>query len=349
MNKRIEAFVNLGKFFRFFANDQLDAAKKVAGNSFTNKFGEAITMATENNYWFSHQDIIRSMEAIAHNMLQENILEQWLSAYSFPNTYRRVGIVMAGNIPLVGFHDLLCVLITGSGAVVKFSSKDTALMQIVCELLLSFNPEFSIEISGRKLVNIDGLIATGSNNTARYFESEYKNIPKIIRKNRFSVAILDGMESLEELELLTQDMFTYYGLGCRNVSNLFIPQAYSFDHLIEICKKRRDLMKNEGYRNSYRYRKALLKLKEIPFVDAETVIFYENSLDYSSLASVYFQKYSKLEEVSELLKIRGESIQCIVSKRNITQNSLNFGQTQSPYVSDYADNIDTIKFIIDSI
>jgi hypothetical protein len=253
---------------------------------------------------------------------------------------------MAGNIPLVGFHDLLCVLITGHKLIAKLSSQDTVLMKFIGEQLKKINPKFSEQLFFEERLNgVEAVIATGSDNTSRYFEYYFRNIPSIIRKNRTSCAILMGEEPIEELQKLGMDMFSYFGLGCRNVSKIFIPEGYEVSKLLMAWEKYKGVVNHHKYANNYDYQKCLLLMNQTQFYDGGQVLLVESTSLVSPISVVYYEQYKNLEELKGNLQSLEEKIQCIVSAKGWYPKSIAFGEAQSPQLVDYADNVDTMKFL----
>ena len=254
---------------------------------------------------------------------------------------------MAGNIPLVGFHDFLSVLISGHKVLVKTSSNDQHLIKFLANYLISIEPELAdrITFTDGKLENFDAVIATGSNNTARYFEYYFKNKPSIIRKNRNSIAILNGNESHEDLVNLGEDIFRYFGLGCRNVSKLFVPKGYSFDAFFRAIFEYQDVIHYEKYSNNYDYNKAVFLMSNFKLLDNGFLTLKEDSSYSSPISSIFYEYYDSLSDLKSRLKNDEDQIQCIVSN-DLTENSIAFGQTQKPKLWDYADNVDTLEFLI---
>ena len=325
-------------------------------NAFT-KLGEAIRENKEqlksgnHNPWFTDENIDYALTEISNSLRQEN-LEKWLSMYpqlQNEKEAKRVGVITAGNIPLVGFHDFLSVLITGNIFVGKLSSKDDKLMPRVIKLLIEIDPKFEnyITLSKSKMENFDSVIATGSNNSARYFEYYFGKYPHIIRKNRNSVAVLTGEETDEELQLLADDIFLYFGLGCRSVSKLFLPDGYDLDHVFRNSLKHKNVINHNKYANNYDYNRVIYMMNKIEFKDNGIMLLKEDIAYASPVSVVYYENYSKLETVKKRLQRDNEMIQCIVSKENLIGNTVKFGETQKPRLWDFADNIDTIKFLLE--
>ena len=326
-------------------------------NTFT-KLGEAIRENKEHlksgnhNPWFTDENIDFALTEISNSLHQEN-LEKWMSMYpqlQNEQEAKRVGVITAGNIPLVGFHDFLSVLITGNIFVGKLSSKDDKLMPRVIKLLIEINPKFKkyITLSESKMENFDSVIATGSNNSARYFEYYFGKYPHIIRKNRNSVAVLTGEETDEELQLLADDIFLYFGLGCRSVSKLFLPDGYDLDYVFRNSLKHKNVINHNKYANNYDYNRVIYMMNKIEFKDNGIMLLKEDIAYASPVSVVYYENYSKPETVKKRLLSDNEMIQCIVSKESLIGNTVKFGETQKPKLWDFADNIDTIKFLIES-
>jgi len=295
------------------------------------------------NRWFTPEFTELSINNVVQNYLQPDQLEQLITQYQLPeknNASKKIGIVMAGNIPLVGFHDLLCVFLTGHCAMVKTSSKDQVLIQHLVKKLVDWNEQVEqIIVISEMLRNCDAYIATGSNNSSRYFEYYFGRYPSIIRKNRTSVAILTGKEKRYELDKLADDVYQYFGLGCRNVTKIFVPKNYDFAPLLNAFKKYDHLADHHKYKNNYDYNLAILILNNQYYMSNESIILVENESPFSPIAQLHYQYYSNENEVRTSIK-DDRNIQCIVSKKDI-----GFGGAQSPQVCDYADGIDTIAFL----
>jgi hypothetical protein len=256
-----------------------------------------------------------------------------------------IGVIAAGNLPLVGFHDSICVLLTGKKLQLKPSGSDRYLMQRSLEFL-NEQPEFLGRISiVDQLKGYDRVIATGSNNTNRYFDYYFRNVPSILRKNRNSIAVLTGEESTSELEQLGHDVFDYFGLGCRNVSKLFVPKGYNFDAFFNGMFPYQEVIKYEKYANNYDYNKAVFLMSNFQLLDNEFLTIKEDSSYASPIATVFYEYYDTLEDIKIRLTNEKEQIQCVVSN-DIINNSIPFGTTQKPQLWDYADNRDTIEFLI---
>ncbi len=250
---------------------------------------------------------------------------------------------MAGNIPLVGFHDFLSVLISGHKVLVKQSSNDKQLLPVIAGFLMNIAPEFEnrIRFTEERLTDFDAVIATGSNNTAGYFEYYFKGKPNIIRKNRNSVAILTGKESKEELEALGEDVFRYFGLGCRNVSKLYVPKEYDFESFFKAMYPWHTLLNSAKYANNYDYNKAVYLMSEFKLLENGFLILKEDESFGSPIATLFYEEYEDKKELQEKLEQNKENLQCVVG----TKADVDFGQTQHPKLWDYADGVDTLKFL----
>ncbi len=253
---------------------------------------------------------------------------------------------MAGNIPLVGFHDLLCILLSGHQLVAKLSSSDSVLMKFIKDSLIEIDPAFSEKIFfEERLNNVDAVIATGSDNTSRYFEYYFRNIPHIIRKNRTSCAIILGEESSEEFSVLGKDIFSYFGLGCRNVSKVYIPENFDFIPMLKSLDSYQPIINHHKYANNYDYQKSILLINQIHFYDTGFLLLTKNENMVSPISTIYYESYKDQGDLNTKLKLNEEKIQCIVSARGWFNQSIPFGEAQFPAVDDYADGIDTLAFL----
>ena len=341
------SFVELGNFLRQFSEEgNIKSASVLQNDLFFDDFANLIELSQSHNGWFTPEQVQFSIQSWAKALTEDN-LNQWLSNYDFSKIEsKKVGLVLAGNIPLVGFHDFLSVLISGHDVLVKTSSNDQHLLKFLAKYLISIQPELNSKITfvEGKLEGFDAVIATGSNNTARYFEYYFKDKPSIIRKNRNSVAVLDGTETFEDLVGLGEDIFRYFGLGCRNVSKLFVPKGYNFDNFFKAMYEYRDVIQYEKYANNYDYNKAVFLMSNFQLLDNEFLTIKEDVSYASPISSVFYEFYENLEEIATRLNADAEQIQCVVSK-NLIPNSVAFGQTQQPKLWDYADNVDTLAFL----
>ncbi len=293
------------------------------------------------NGWFTEESVKNAFEGISF-MLEAQKLEEWVSRYPNNNEIPKiVGIVMAGNIPLVGFHDLLSVLISGHFAAAKPSSDDTFLTQTIIDWILEIEPGFKKNLEIRdKLKGIDAVIATGSDNTARYFEYYFKNIPRIIRKNRTSVAVISGDESDDELQYLGEDIFSYFGLGCRNVSKVFTPVGFDIRTLFPHFEGYNEIIHHNKYRNNYDYYKSIYLVNKTPHLDTGFLLVSSTEDLVSPISVLYHQEYENETSLLSILEQHKNKIQCIVGRDHIP-----FGEAQRPELWDYADNVDTMAFL----
>lgn len=341
------AILALGQFLGQFKASGNTVSDQVLHNDlFYDRMLALIEMSQHHNGWFTPEQVYFSLEAWAE-ALQEKNITQWLTPYNLEEPHpKKVGLILAGNIPLVGFHDLLSVLLTGHQAYIKTSSNDQQLIRLLCEYLIQHLPEMDsyIHFVDGKLTGFDAVIATGSNNSARYFEYYFKDIPAIIRKNRNSVAVLDGTESHEDLVALGEDIFRYFGLGCRNVSKLFVPKDYDFKAFFEAMFTYKDLIEYERYANNYDYNKAVYLMSLFQILDNGFMTLKEDHSYASPISSVFYEYYESLDTVKQKLLAEHTQIQCVVSK-GIIENSISFGQTQKPMLWEYADGIDTVAFL----
>ncbi|MCK0124138.1 acyl-CoA reductase [Gelidibacter sp. F2691] len=347
LQQRINAFVKLGEFIGQFSTNGFQKNDQITANElFFDGFQHQIKVAHEHNAWFTKENIAYALSGWS-NLLNSSTLAQWLENYHLNDTTpKKVAIIMAGNIPLVGFHDFLSVLISGHHVIVKQSSNDKQLLPYLAKYLEHVAPDFKgrITFTEDKLTDFDAVIATGSNNTARYFEHYFKGKPSIIRKNRNSVAVLTGEETEAELKALSEDIFRYYGLGCRNVSKLFVPKDYSFDGFFKGLYEWHPIINQHKYANNYDYNKAVYLMSEFDLLENGFLMIKEDQSFGSPIATIFYEYFSDFEDLKLKLSDNAENIQCIVSK-GVTEDSVAFGQTQHPQLWDYADNVDTIAFL----
>lgn len=326
IQEKIAAFTQLQKKISLLTEDELQ---------------NLAAQAKQKNGWFSYDSVKNALEGISF-MLEKEKLEKWVSLYELEEVSPKIiGIVMAGNIPLVGFHDLLSVLISGHFAAIKPSSADDFLTRTIIDWIIQVEPRFKKNIEIReKLTNIDAVIATGSDNTARYFEYYFKDIPSIIRKNRTSVAILNGKESEEELKELGEDIFSYFGLGCRNVSKVFTPKGYDFREAFPHFEGFKEVGNHHKYRNNYDYYKSIYLVNKTPHLDTGFLLINSTDELVSPIGVLFHQEYDSVEKLESILEDQKDKIQCIVGK-----NYIPFGKAQRPELWDYADNVDTLAFL----
>ncbi len=337
LERRIDAFVKLGTHLkRRLKSEQSDSVMSEPLNL-------SIQQSSASNPWFTEDNIRYALHAWT-DVLTESQLSEWLKSYSdLSVSPKTIAIVMAGNIPMVGFHDLLSALILGHQVKVKLSSQDAVLIPYLVSLIEKFDPELAAQVSFTKdqLTGFDAVIATGSNNTARYFEHYFNKYPNILRKNRNSVAILSGNESIEDFRGLSEDIFRYYGLGCRNVTKIFVPQQYDLKHFFEGIYHWNDVIHHNKYANNYDYNKAVELLNGTNLLDNGFLLLKESEAYPSPIGMLHWETYDNINRLKQKLKNDHEYIQCIVG------SDFNpFGASQKPSLKDYADGVDTVEFLL---
>jgi hypothetical protein len=337
LQTRIESFSSLGRILR--------AALRGNATEYTSQLEYLIRTQHLKNPWFTPENVKMAITAIANELTAEK-LQKWTLAYPMlknDNASYRVAVIMAGNIPLAGFHDFLSVLISGNNIVTKTSAKDPDLILFLRDVLCFINPGFikKIEIAEANLSGFDAVIATGSDNTSRYFEHYFGKVPHIIRKHRNSIGILMGDETDQELEDLGKDIFSYFGLGCRNISKLYLPRGYNLSRLTERWKSYAGLISHSKYANNYDFNKAVFLVNKENFTDTGFLLIKENKELSSPVAVLNFEYFSSVEHLRNTLEILSEKIQCVVGRDYIP-----FGSAQSPALWDYADGTDTLEFLL---
>lgn len=297
------------------------------------------------NKWFIPEFINLALKNIACEFLQKDKLIGLASQYKIPEynpSPKNIGVIMAGNIPLVGFHDFLCVFITGNKQSIKPSSKDDLLIRHLIERMIEWDSEVAILVRFSEMLKAcDAYIATGSNNSARYFEQYFGKYPHIIRRNRTSVAILSGDESMQDLEKLADDVYHYFGLGCRNVTKVYVPRGYDFVPLLEAFKKYNWLADHSKYKNNYDYQLTVLILNKEYYMSNDSILLQEKPDIFSPISQLNYEFYDDLNGLNRRLEEQ-EDIQCVVGK-----GRLPFGDGQKPGLTDFADGVDTLKFLLD--
>jgi hypothetical protein len=335
LEERIKSFAVLGKTLRSsLATDNWDPVlQSLIDNQYLH------------NAWFTPQNVRMAINAIAKELTEENLIK-WTDSYpllrekSSPIT---VGVIMAGNIPLVGFHDFISVLISGNKLLAKTSSKDQELIIYIGNILCNINPLFreSIEFTPGTLMNFDAVIATGSDNTSRYFEYYFGKYPNIIRRNRNSIAIIEGNETPGQLQRLGLDIFSYFGLGCRNVSKIYIPNGYDPGQLTSHWESFSEIIRHSKYANNYDFNKAVYIVNRETFLDTGFLLLKEETRIPSPVSVLYFEKYDSNDALKQLTEAQKEKIQCIVGN-----NYIPFGEAQCPHLWDYADETDILEFLL---
>lgn len=335
LDRRIDVFAQLGQ--------------KLTSTNFADQRSEWVFKATNSNNWFTEENVQLALENICKGYLDANSLQKWAKRYDFNKELipQKVGLILAGNIPAVGFHDILCVLLSGHIAMVKASSQDFVLIKEFIKLIIEIEPTFQEKIILTDRMNeVDALIATGSDNTARYFEYYFRDKPHLIRKNRVSVGILNGNESSEELNLLGKDILTYFGLGCRNISKLFVPKNYEFTPFFEAIEPLGDVILHHKYKNNYEYNKAILLVNQDSHLDNGFLLVKGDTNLVSPISVCFVEMYENEADLTEKLSLQANKIQCIVSQKGWFTGSLPFGETQQPQLWDYADGVDTMEFLL---
>lgn len=313
-------------------------------NENDSEFESVIKKSEIENPWFTIENQKFALKQWSDLLTEEN-LKSWLSKYSPSKTTKKVGLILAGNIPLVGWHDVISVVLSNHIPLIKLSSKDKQMIPFLLKKWKEFSEnEVEYEFVER-LTDFDAVIATGSNNTARYLEYYFKNHLSIIRKNRTSVAVIKGDETVEELKLLAQDIFQYFGLGCRNVTRLFIPEDFVIDRVFESFIDFKEIVNHNKYANNYDYNRAVYLLNQDKFWDNNFVMLKEDEKLFSPLSVIHFSRYSSLDDVKNFISENEEDIQCVVGKDDLGIETVYFGEAQNPGLSTYADNVDTMQFL----
>lgn len=351
IDTRIKSFITLGTFLKQFAENRKEEDKNGLNTRFYDDLQQLISSVHIHNPWFTENNVRNALNAISVS-LEENALVDWISVYIKDldkiAEAKRVAVIMAGNIPMAGFHDMLCVLLSGNKFVGKLSSDDKLLLPFIAKILCSIEPEYAsfIEFTEGQLKEMDAVIATGSNNSARYFDYYFGKYPNIIRRNRNSVAVLTCDETKEDLRLLGNDVFQYFGLGCRNVSRLFVPKGYRFDTFYEAIYEMNEVVNNNKYANNYDYNKTVYLMSSDPSLLDNNFLLLKEDKSYSSpIGVLFYEYYDDLKALNERLERDKEQIQCIVSSSPEIKNAIPFGTAQFPKLSDYADGVDTMKFL----
>ncbi|WP_316783230.1 acyl-CoA reductase [Pedobacter frigiditerrae] len=313
----------------------------------SDEFKYVMESASHHNAWFTFDEVQKAMISLS-NMLNSDDLIKWFDEIELNENPKKVGLILAGNIPLVGFHDVLCVLATGNIALIKMSSADDKLLPALLKQLVVFEPGLANRIEYvERLKDFDAIIATGSNNSSRYFDYYFSKVPNIIRKNRNSVAVLSGDETATELENLGHDIFDYFGLGCRNVSKIYVPTNYDLKNFFEPVEKYQAIVNHFKYNNNYDYNKSIYLVNGVKHFDNGFLLVKEDENFVSPLAVLFYEEYTSINNVEEKLNAQDEQIQCVVSKLslNINKEKIGFGDSQNPKLWDYADNVNTLEFL----
>jgi hypothetical protein len=348
--KRKEAFIRLGDTLNTFCiANQVNSSSIIDSNQ--PALAQAIRLSIDNNPWFTLKNIFQAISAIAESLSEQNI-NNWLSGYESeflrPLNQKTVGVVMAGNIPVVGFHDLLCVLISGHRLVAKLSHDDRFLLPAIVEILENTEPGFTGKstFTSGQLHGFDAVIATGSNNSARYFEYYFNKYPHIIRKNRNGAAIITGQETVEQLTALGQDVFAYFGMGCRNVSRIFLPEGYSIATLLDNWEIYADIANHSRYMNNYTYNRSVFLLNATVHFDNGFVLLRPFDSFAAPISVVNISYYKPDMDWQVYVAENNSQIQCVISNDDSHPLHVDFGHSQLPRLWDYADGVDTLRFLL---
>lgn len=328
---KINAFAALGRYL-LNPDEELSAVIKQAKNR---------------NAWFTEEQVQNAIKATG-TTLNKSDLESWISGYTFDKTAKKIGLVLAGNIPMVGFHDILSVLLSGNVALIKTSSNDEVLIPYLLNKLIDIEPAFKQQIVFvHRLQDFDAIIATGSNNTSRYFEHYFSKVPHIIRKNRNSIAILTGDESTAELKGLGKDILDYFGLGCRSVSKIYVPEGYNFIPFFEAIEEYHAIIHHHKYNNNYDYNKSIFLVNKVEHLDNGFLLLARNEALNSPLSVVFYEEYKDTTPLKQKIKEKQNDIQVIVTHTEDDYGvpKTRFGNSQQPSLWDYADGVDTLKFL----
>ncbi|WP_317900202.1 acyl-CoA reductase [Aurantibacillus circumpalustris] len=337
LKQRIKGFVEVGLFInRHFSSNRISHEEQLHQG-----LDKVIEVAHVYNNWFIPKFVNDAITNIGLFLTEKDLIG--FSAPIKENKAKTVAIICAGNIPLVCFHDVLCVLLSGNNALIKPSSDDHVLLPFFLKLLVHYEPEFEKQIlfAEGKLTNFDAVIATGSDNTASHLHYYFAKYPNIIRKSRSSVAILTGNEKTEDLNNLGIDIFQYFGLGCRNVSKLLVPQGYKFDTLFESLIDYGFVVNNKKYGNNYDYHRAIYLLESMAFLDNNFVMIKESNDLHSPVGVLYYQYYNGNDAIQNYLQANTNNLQCVVG-----ENYVPFGYSQRPVITDFADNVNTLEFLV---
>jgi hypothetical protein len=347
IQNRVKAFVKLGAFLSQFSNHKIERNNAIEHNEiFFDGFLHQIKLAQEKNSWFTKDNILFSLESWSKALTSSSLNRFTQDIKTETKSSKKVAIIMAGNIPLVGFHDFLSVLISGHSVLVKQSSSDQHLLPFLAKYLELVETSFKgkITFTQEKLTDFDAVIATGSNNTARYFEYYFKGKPNIIRKNRNSVAVITGKETEADFEKLAEDVFQYFGLGCRSVSKLYVPKGFDFDLFFTGLYAKKEIINNAKYANNYDYNKAVYLMSEFDLLENGFLMIKEDESYSSPIATIFYEYYENEIDLKIKLYQEKDKIQCIVA-RDFIENEVSFGQTQHPTLTDYADDVNTLEFL----
>ena len=350
LKERTESFLYLGEILRSFTGNGKETREPSGKQECIDILKEAVDRSIIENGWFTRNHVLSAIHSISE-MLTEPKLRFWLDPYQQnlgrTGTGKTVAVIMAGNIPMVGFHDFLCVLISGNRFLGKLSSGDLFLLPAISKILAKHNHQWEnmITFTQERIEKFDAVIATGNNNSGNYFEYYFSGYPHIIRKNRNSVAILSGAESVQDLSLLARDIFLYFGMGCRNVSKIFVPEGYNFTLLNEVLSGYEDLLNHHKYRNNFNYHKAIFDLNNIDYQNAGNILIKKDPEISSPVSVLHYENFSDWNLLETELAEKKEFLQCVVSRMEFPFLWVQPGSTQKPEPWDYADGVDTMRFL----
>lgn len=336
LQERLALLVKLGKYLQ-----QDTEARQLA-----------VAYTERNNRWLTKANCLKALQSFATEFLTASNLEAWVAKYPALNnsiSSKKIGLVLAGNIPAVGFHDVMTTFVAGHQAMIKYSEKDQYLIPYMIAYLMKEDERCAnYFLPVPMLKGFDAVIATGSNNSALYFEQYFSKYPNIIRKNRNSVAVLDGSETAEELLQLGTDVFGYFGLGCRSVSKLYAPEGYDFSKFLASMDNYKDIMDHNKYKNNYDYNRSIYLLNRVPHLANDCLMILEQESLLSRIASLHYEYYQNEADLQTKLEQKEAELQCIATKMNLPQkNVVDLGMTQCPSLTDYADGVDTLQFLIE--
>ena len=337
----ISSFCALGKVMTELGNDRPYSTELSCNATSYEQFNLAIQREIFHNGWHTEELVRISLINLAQ-WLNEETLENWLASYPYHEKKKTIAVIMAGNIPLVGFHDFICVLFSGYSIQIKLSSEDNRLFHFIYEILVKIDARFAdkIQIADGKLASFDAVIATGGSASIVHFKSFFSKVPHLFRGNRSSVALLSGKENPEELTLLGKDIFLYFGRGCRNVSHLLLPKGYSLNTIFEQIISYSAVINNKKYGNNYDYHKTIHLMNLENFLDNNFVLLKESEALHAPIGMIYYHYYEDPAEITSYLENHKEEIQCIVGN-----DYQAFGSSQQPQIDDYADNLNTMDWL----
>ena len=340
--------IALGSFFKealsLHENKSYEVQNKLLANE-VEQAAELIELAHHENGWFT-KDSVKAVFTAWANSLEEKKVEKWLSNYTFKNVEaQKVGVIMAGNLPLVGLHDALTVVISGHHLHAKLSTKDKSLMMLALKVIQKLLGETNSIKIVEQLKDIDSLIATGSDNSARYFDYYFKDKKRIIRKNRTSIAVINGGETEEELHGLSHDIFRHFGLGCRNVTKLYVPKSYDLDLIFKALFHYQEIGNHNKYANNYDYNKAVYLLNQVQLIENGFLLMKEDEGIHSPVGVLFYEFYESIEAVRSTIEEKKDELQCVVTNEELP-HKVPFGKAQAPELWDYADGIDTVEFLL---